>query len=226
MEMDRFARAHAHVEYHIGHLGDSGLERLPFSDVDPNSVWLALVGFAADMVRWFHLLCLRGDLRRAESKTLRWERWHAPARPICSGRRDHPARARQLANALFGAHRRMALLFFLTRGSEPKGRSSHRWTPACPLRSPQAPHAPWSARPLRPSHQPTTPGRTPQLSVSPKVCLDEGPQLAARPITRADPNPQRQALGGVRLPSPHPRGPSGSAPNSSCSSRAWRPIGQ
>jgi hypothetical protein len=112
VELDRFMRAHAHVEDHIGRLKDSGLERFPFTDFAANSAWLAAVGFAADLVRWFQLLCLRGDLRGAEPKALRWRLWHAPARLVRSGRRTI---LRVLdgwpdADALLGAHRRMALI--------------------------------------------------------------------------------------------------------------------
>jgi len=85
-ELDRFMRAHAHVEDHISRLKDSGLERFPFTDFDANSAWLAAVGFSADLVRWFQLLCLQGDLSVAGPKALRWRLWHAPGRLISSGR--------------------------------------------------------------------------------------------------------------------------------------------
>jgi hypothetical protein len=86
VERDRFMRAHAHVEDHIGRLKDSGLLRFPFADLDANQAWLAEVCFAADLVRWFQLLCLTGALAVAEPKTLRWRLWHAPARMLRSGR--------------------------------------------------------------------------------------------------------------------------------------------
>ena len=83
---DVFHRAHAHVEDHIERLKDSGLERLPFADLEANQAWLALVCMAADLVRWFQLLCLSGGLQAAEPKALRWHLWHAPARMVRSGR--------------------------------------------------------------------------------------------------------------------------------------------
>ena len=79
---DVHLRAHAHVEDHIRRLKASGLERFPFTDLDANRAWLALVCFAADLVRWFQLLCLRGPLATAEPKTLRWQLWHTPARVV------------------------------------------------------------------------------------------------------------------------------------------------
>jgi hypothetical protein len=105
-------RAHAHVEDHIRRLKDSGLCRLPFTSFDANRAWLATVCHAADLVRWFQLLCLTGHLTRAEPNTLRWRLWHAPARLIHHARRDI---VRILdgwpdAPAIVAAHARIAAL--------------------------------------------------------------------------------------------------------------------
>jgi len=54
---------------------------------DANKAWLATVGWAADLVAWFQLLCLTGPLAGAEPKTLRWRLWHTPARVIRKSRR-------------------------------------------------------------------------------------------------------------------------------------------
>jgi hypothetical protein len=86
--LDATMRAHAHVENHIRRLKDSGLCRFPFTDLDANRAWLATVCFAGDLVRWFQLICLTGNLARAEPKTLRWQLWHAPARVVRHARRD------------------------------------------------------------------------------------------------------------------------------------------
>jgi hypothetical protein len=86
--LDGVMRAHAHVEDHIRRLKDSGLCRFPFTSLDANRAWLATVCFAADLVRWFQLLCITGPLTRAEPKTLRWRLWHAPARLIRHARQD------------------------------------------------------------------------------------------------------------------------------------------
>ena len=88
VDLDVTMRAHARVEDHIRRLKASGLERFPFTDLDANRAWLATVGFAADLVRWFQLLCVTGPLAVAEPKTLRWRLWHAPARVIRKGRGD------------------------------------------------------------------------------------------------------------------------------------------
>ena len=52
VDADVYLRAHAHVEDHIRRLKSSGLERFPFTDLDANHAWMALVCFAADLVRW------------------------------------------------------------------------------------------------------------------------------------------------------------------------------
>jgi len=87
VELDVSMRAHARVEDHIRRLKASGLERFPFTDLDANKAWLATVAMAADLVRWFQLLCVTGPLSFAEPKTLRWRLWHTPARVIRKSRR-------------------------------------------------------------------------------------------------------------------------------------------
>ena len=37
---------------------------------------------AADLVRWFQLLCCTGPLAKAEPKRMRWSFWHTPARVV------------------------------------------------------------------------------------------------------------------------------------------------
>lgn len=111
-EADVRMRAHAHVEDHIRRLKASGLERFPFTDLDANRAWMALVCFAADLVRWFQLLCLTGPLAKAEPKTLRWQLWHTPARVV---RRARQTVVRILehwpdSDRLLAAYRRIALI--------------------------------------------------------------------------------------------------------------------
>ncbi len=73
---------------------------------------MTLVCFAADLVRWFQLLCLTGPLAKAEPKTLRWQLWHTPARVVRHARRnivrildDWPN-----ANTLLAAYNRVACI--------------------------------------------------------------------------------------------------------------------
>ena len=79
-DLDVTMRAHAHVESHIQRLKDSGLCRFPFASFEANSNWLMTVALAADLVRWFQLLCFDGTWSDARPKALRWGIFHAPGR--------------------------------------------------------------------------------------------------------------------------------------------------
>jgi len=104
--------AHAHVEEHIARLKDSGLCRFPFSSLEANRNWLLCVTAAADLVRWFQLLCLDGELAIARPKTLRWSFFHAPGRLVRSARREivRILDGWPSAKALLAAYERIALL--------------------------------------------------------------------------------------------------------------------
>jgi Transposase DDE domain group 1 len=111
-ELDQLMRAHAHVEDHILRLKESGMLRFPFTSLEANRAWLFVVALAADLVRWFQLVCLDGALAKARPKSLRWSFIHAPGRLVRSGRRlvirvlDHwPS-----ADAIVTAHWRIARL--------------------------------------------------------------------------------------------------------------------
>jgi hypothetical protein len=110
--LDAEMRAHAHVEEHIGRLKDSGLLRFPFSDLEANRNWLFVVCAAADLVRWFQLLCCSGSLASAHPKALRWSLFHAPGRLVRSARREivRVLDAWPCAGDLLEAYRRIALI--------------------------------------------------------------------------------------------------------------------
>jgi len=110
--LDVFMRAHAHVEEHIGRLKDSGLCRFPFSSLEANRNWLFCVTAAADLVRWFQLLCLDDALAAARPKTLRWTFFHAPGRLVRSARREivRILDGWPTADALRSAYERIALI--------------------------------------------------------------------------------------------------------------------
>jgi len=111
-ELDAHMRMHARVEDHIKRLKDSGLERFPFTSIDANRAWLALVAMAADLVVWFQRLCLTGPLAAAEPKRLRWQLWHTPARIVRTARREivRIIDAWPGADQLLAAHQRIATL--------------------------------------------------------------------------------------------------------------------
>ena len=111
-DLDAHMRAHAHVEDHIRRLKDSGLERFPFTELDANRAWMALVCWSDTLVRWFQQLVLTGPLAAAEPKRLRWTLWHTPARIIRSGRR-HIVRIIDgwpTASDILNAYRRINLI--------------------------------------------------------------------------------------------------------------------
>jgi hypothetical protein len=105
-------RAHAHVELHIQRLKDSGLLSFPFSDLEANRTWMATVLMAADLVRWFQLLCLDAHWAKARPKALRWGLFHAPGRLVRSGRCQivRILDGWPSADALLGAYRKLAAI--------------------------------------------------------------------------------------------------------------------
>ena len=112
MFLDVDMRAHAHVEDHIRRLKTFGLERFPFSDLDANQAWMAVVCFGADLVRWFQLVALTGSWAAAEPKRLRWGLWHTPARIVSLAGR-HVVRVLHgwpTVTELLDAYRRIAQL--------------------------------------------------------------------------------------------------------------------
>lgn len=86
--LDRTMRAHAHVEQHICRLKDSGLTRFPFTSFEANATWMMTVALAADLVRWFQLLCCDGTWSDARPKALRWGIFHAPGRLVHRARQS------------------------------------------------------------------------------------------------------------------------------------------
>lgn len=112
VDLDATMRAHAHVEQHIQRLKDSGLLRFPFASFEANTNWMMAVTMAADLVRWFQLLCLDGSWVQARPKALRWGLLHAPGRLI------HRSRQRVVriidgwpgTDALLSAYHRIALI--------------------------------------------------------------------------------------------------------------------
>ena len=112
VDLDVTMRAHAHVESHIQRLKESGLNRFPFTSFEANSNWLMSVALAADLVRWFQLLCLKGSWTDARPKALRWEIFHAPGRLVYRSRRRiiRLLEGWPTADVLLGAYQRIALL--------------------------------------------------------------------------------------------------------------------
>jgi hypothetical protein len=112
VDLDAHMRAHAHIEDTIRRLKDSGAQRFPFTDIDANRAWLAVVCFADALVRWFQQLCLTGPLAAAEPKTLRWGLWHTPARIVRHARQQivRVLHGWPSGQALLDAYQRIAAL--------------------------------------------------------------------------------------------------------------------
>ena len=98
-------RLHARVEDWIRALRDTGLDRMPFTKFTANAAWFELVLAGADLLAWARLVCLDGDLARAEPKTLRYRLLHTSGRIVRKARQvilrlpEHWAWARELARA-------------------------------------------------------------------------------------------------------------------------------
>ncbi|WP_239342173.1 IS1380 family transposase [Frankia sp. CiP3] len=79
-------RLQARVASRIRCAKATGLRRLPSKKFEINSVWCVVVALACDLLAWFALLALDGELARAEPKTLRSRLLHT-ARRIVRGQR-------------------------------------------------------------------------------------------------------------------------------------------
>ena len=110
--LDATMRAHAHVESHIQRLKDSGLCRFPFASFEANTTWLMTVALAADLVRWFQLLCFDGSWTDARPKALRWGIFHAPGRLVHRARQSvvRIIDGWPTAQVLLDAYQRIALI--------------------------------------------------------------------------------------------------------------------
>jgi hypothetical protein len=75
-------RAHARVEDRVRTGKDTGLEHLPSVSMAINAARCVTAMIATELLCWFRLLCLRGDLARAEPKTLRYRLLHTAARIV------------------------------------------------------------------------------------------------------------------------------------------------
>src|SRR5688572_4288256 len=91
---------------------DTGLDHFPSRSFAINAAWLAVVMLAVDLIAWTQHLLLHGHLAKAEPKTLRYRRLHAPARLTRGQRRVwlRIQRSWPWARQLAGAFDRLAAL--------------------------------------------------------------------------------------------------------------------
>ena len=73
-------RGHARVEDRVRCWKATGMTNLPFEDYVRNQAWTAVTLLASCLLAWTQLVCLDGDLAKAEPKTLRYRLLHVAAR--------------------------------------------------------------------------------------------------------------------------------------------------
>jgi hypothetical protein len=85
--LEALHRGRGRAEKRICDAKDTGLANLPSANFAINAAWLTLVLVAQDLLAWTKLLCLDGELARAQPKRLRYCLLHAAAIIVRSGRR-------------------------------------------------------------------------------------------------------------------------------------------
>jgi hypothetical protein len=80
-------RGRARVEDSIRAGKDTGMRNLPHHAFEHNQTWLELSLIAQDLLCWMKLICLDGELAKAEPKRLRHRLLHIAARIVRHGRR-------------------------------------------------------------------------------------------------------------------------------------------
>jgi hypothetical protein len=80
-------RGRARVEDNIRAGKDTGMRNLPHHAFEHNQTWLETSLIAQDLLCWMKLLCLTGELGRAEPKRLRHRLLHIAGRIVRHGRR-------------------------------------------------------------------------------------------------------------------------------------------
>jgi hypothetical protein len=84
--LEALHRGRGRAEKRICDAKDTGLANLPSANFAINSAWVQLVLIAQDLLTWTKLLCLNGELARAEPKRLRYTLLHAAGIITRSGR--------------------------------------------------------------------------------------------------------------------------------------------
>ncbi len=86
-ELELRHRRRARVEDRIRAGKEVGMRNLPHHAFAHNRAWLELSLIAQDLLAWTKLICLEGELAKAEPKRLRHRLLHVAARIVRSGRR-------------------------------------------------------------------------------------------------------------------------------------------
>ena len=86
--LEALHRGRGRAERQICDAKDTGLANLPSASFAINTTWLNLVLVAHDLLAWTRLLCLDGELARAEPKRLRYCLFHTAGLITRSARRS------------------------------------------------------------------------------------------------------------------------------------------
>jgi hypothetical protein len=86
--LDALYRGRGRAEKRICDAKDTGLANLPSHTFAINAACLSVVFIAQDLLAWTKLLCLDGELARAEPKRLRYFLLHTAGVVVRSGRRS------------------------------------------------------------------------------------------------------------------------------------------
>jgi Transposase DDE domain group 1 len=110
--LEALHRGRGRAEKRICDAKDTGLANLPSANFAINTAWVQLVLIAQDLLAWTKLLCLDGELARAEPKRLRYTLLHAAGIVVRSGRqtRLRIAAGWPWANQLVDAFTRVSAL--------------------------------------------------------------------------------------------------------------------
>ncbi len=105
-------RGRARVEDSIRAGKDTGMRNLPHHAFEHNQTWLELSLIAQDLLAWTKLICLTGELAKAEPKRLRQRLLHTAAKLVRHGRRTQLKLDRDWpwATALAAAFKRLRAL--------------------------------------------------------------------------------------------------------------------
>ena len=108
-ELELRHRGRARVEDSIRQGKDTGMRNLPHHDFVHNQTWLEVSLIAQDLLCWTRLICLTGELARAEPKRLRQRLLHIAGKLVRHGRRTRLKLDRDWpwAPALAAAFRRL-----------------------------------------------------------------------------------------------------------------------
>jgi hypothetical protein len=102
-------RGRARVEDSIRAGKDTGMRNLPHYAFEHNQTWLEVSLIAQDLLAWTKLICLTGELAKAEPKRLRQRLLHVAAKLVRHGRRTQLKLDRDWpwSNALAAAFKRL-----------------------------------------------------------------------------------------------------------------------